>query len=93
MLKLGGRFFCLEFSTTEWPGFATVYDRYSMHVVPKIGKIVAHDEESYRYLVESIRRFPPMPRFKAMIEQAGFVQVKAEPILGGLVAIHSGWKV
>ena len=93
VLKLGGRFFCLEFSTTEWPGFATVYDRYSMHVVPKIGKIVARDEESYRYLVESIRRFPPMPRFKAMIEQAGFVQVKAEPILGGLVAIHSGWKV
>ena len=93
VLKLGGRFFCLEFSTTEWPGFATVYDRYSMHVVPKIGKVVARDEESYRYLVESIRRFPPMPRFKAMIEQAGFAQVKVEPILGGLVAIHSGWKV
>jgi demethylmenaquinone methyltransferase/2-methoxy-6-polyprenyl-1,4-benzoquinol methylase len=93
VLKLGGRFFCLEFSTTEWPGFASVYDAYSMHVVPKIGKAVAGDEESYRYLVESIRRFPPVPRFKAMIEQAGFAQVKAEPILGGLVAIHSGWKV
>jgi demethylmenaquinone methyltransferase/2-methoxy-6-polyprenyl-1,4-benzoquinol methylase len=93
VLKLGGRFFCLEFSTTEWPGFATLYERYSMHVVPKIGKAVAQDEDSYRYLVESIRRFPPMPVFKGMIEKAGFAQVKVEPILGGLVAIHSGWKI
>jgi len=92
VLKLGGRFFCLEFSTTEWPGFAGLYEAYSMHVVPKIGKAVAHDEESYRYLVESIRRFPPMARFRSMIATAGFVQTKAEPILGGLVAIHSGWK-
>ena len=93
VLKTGGRFYCLEFSTTEWPGFRTLYDRYSMHVVPRIGKAVAGDEESYRYLVESIRRFPRMPEFKAMIESAGFVRVRAEPILGGLVAIHSGWKV
>jgi demethylmenaquinone methyltransferase/2-methoxy-6-polyprenyl-1,4-benzoquinol methylase len=93
VLKLGGRFFCLEFSTTSWPGFATVYDSYSMKIVPKIGRAVARDEESYRYLVESIRRFPPMERFSDMIRKAGFAQVKAEPILGGLVAIHSGWKV
>jgi len=93
VLKIGGRFFCLEFSTTTWPGFAQVYDRYSMAVVPKLGKAVAKDEESYRYLVESIRRFPPMERFRAMIEAAGFTQTKVEPILGGLVAIHSGWKV
>jgi demethylmenaquinone methyltransferase/2-methoxy-6-polyprenyl-1,4-benzoquinol methylase len=92
VLKFGGRFFCLEFSTTTWPGFGEVYDRYSMHVVPKLGKLVAEDEESYRYLVESIRRFPPMDAFKAMIAKAGFSQVKAEPILGGLVAVHSGWK-
>jgi demethylmenaquinone methyltransferase/2-methoxy-6-polyprenyl-1,4-benzoquinol methylase len=92
VLKLGGRFFCLEFSTTTWPGFARLYDDYSLRVVPRIGKAVARDEESYRYLVESIRRFPPMERFKAMIEAAGFSQVRAEPILGGLVAIHSGWK-
>jgi demethylmenaquinone methyltransferase/2-methoxy-6-polyprenyl-1,4-benzoquinol methylase len=92
VLKLGGRFFCLEFSTTTWPGFGELYDRYSMHVVPKLGQIVAGDEDSYRYLVESIRRFPPMEAFKAMIGKAGFSQVKAEPILGGLVAIHSGWK-
>jgi demethylmenaquinone methyltransferase/2-methoxy-6-polyprenyl-1,4-benzoquinol methylase len=93
VLKLGGRFFCLEFSTTTWPGFGQLYDRYSMNVVPKLGKAVARDEESYRYLVESIRRFPPMERFRAMIEKAGFSQTKVEPILGGLVAIHSGWKV
>jgi len=92
VLRLGGRFYCLEFSTTSWPGFAQLYDRYSMHVVPRIGRAVAKDEESYRYLVESIRRFPPMEAFKAMIAKAGFAQVKAEPILGGLVAIHSGWK-
>jgi demethylmenaquinone methyltransferase/2-methoxy-6-polyprenyl-1,4-benzoquinol methylase len=61
--------------------------------VPQIGKYVARDEASYRYLIESIRRFPPMPAFAAMIETAGFAQVKARPILGGLVAIHSGWKV
>jgi demethylmenaquinone methyltransferase/2-methoxy-6-polyprenyl-1,4-benzoquinol methylase len=93
VLKLGGRFFCLEFSTTRWPGFASLYDSYSMHVVPRIGKAVAQEEESYRYLVESIRRFPNMEKFADMIRKAGFAQVKAEPVLGGLVAIHSGWKV
>jgi demethylmenaquinone methyltransferase/2-methoxy-6-polyprenyl-1,4-benzoquinol methylase len=93
VLRTGGRFFCLEFSTTTWPGFATLYDLYSMKVVPKIGRAVAQDEESYRYLVESIRRFPNMAAFAEMIRKAGFAQVKAEPILGGLVAIHSGWKI
>jgi demethylmenaquinone methyltransferase/2-methoxy-6-polyprenyl-1,4-benzoquinol methylase len=93
VLRIGGRFFCLEFSTTTWPGFAAAYDLYSMKLVPRIGKAVARDEESYRYLVESIRRFPNMTAFKAMIEKAGFAQVRAEPILGGLVAIHSGWKI
>jgi demethylmenaquinone methyltransferase/2-methoxy-6-polyprenyl-1,4-benzoquinol methylase len=93
VLKTGGRFYCLEFSTTRWPGFASLYDAYSMRAVPRIGKIVAGDEESYRYLVESIRRFPPMEKFAEMIRKAGFAQVRAEPILGGLVAIHGGWKV
>ncbi len=92
VLKYGGRFFCLEFSTTEWPGFGEVYDAYSHKVVPKIGQAVAGDAESYRYLIESIRRFPSMPAFRAMIEAAGFSRVSATPILGGLVAIHSGWK-
>jgi demethylmenaquinone methyltransferase/2-methoxy-6-polyprenyl-1,4-benzoquinol methylase len=93
VLKFGGRFFCLEFSTTLWPGFSEVYDAYSHHMVPHLGKLLAQDSESYRYLIESIRRFPDMPTFSRMIGEAGFAQVKAEPILGGLVAIHSGWKV
>ena len=93
VLKYGGRFFCLEFSTTLWPGFAEVYDAYSHHLVPKLGKMLAGDEESYRYLIESIRRFPNMATFEKMIREAGFTQTKVEPILGGLVAIHSGWKI
>ncbi len=93
VLRRGGRFFCLEFSTTLWPGFADVYEVYSHRIVPKLGKLIAQDEDSYRYLIESIRRFPDMDRFRTMIADAGFVQVKAEPILGGLVAIHSGWKI
>jgi demethylmenaquinone methyltransferase/2-methoxy-6-polyprenyl-1,4-benzoquinol methylase len=93
VLKLGGRFFCLEFSTTEWPGFRQLYDSYSEHVVPRLGKAVAQDEASYRYLVESIRRFPATHEFKLRIERAGFARVRVEPILGGAVAIHSGWKI
>ena len=93
VLKRGGRFFCLEFSTTLWPGFREVYDAYSHHVVPRLGKLLAHDEDSYRYLIESIRRFPDMERFKGMITEAGFARASVEPMLGGLVAIHSGWKI
>lgn len=93
VLRRGGRFFCLEFSTNVWPGFADVYDAYSHHLVPKLGKLLANDEDSYRYLIESIRRFPDMPTFERMIADAGFVQTKVEPIMGGLVAIHSGWKI
>lgn len=93
VLRLGGRFYCLEFSTSTWPGFKELYDLYSHRVVPKIGRAVAGDEESYRYLVQSIRRFPDMPTFAAMIEKADFARVSVEPILGGAVAIHSGWKV
>ena len=92
-LKRGGRFYCLEFSTTLWPGFAEVYDAYSHKVVPKLGKALAGDADSYKYLVESIRRFPDMARFEQMIGEAGFVRTKVEPMLGGLVAIHSGWKI
>jgi demethylmenaquinone methyltransferase / 2-methoxy-6-polyprenyl-1,4-benzoquinol methylase len=92
VLRIGGRFHCLEFSQTRWPGFATAYESYARHIVPRIGKAVAKDEDSYRYLIESIERFPDMPAFARMIEAAGFRNVKAQPILGGLVAIHSGWK-
>ena len=93
VLKFGGRFFCLEFSTTEWPGFNDAYDFYSHKIVPQLGKAIAGDADSYRYLIESIRRFPPMPEFERMIRAAGFERTKVEPILGGLVAIHSGWKI
>jgi demethylmenaquinone methyltransferase/2-methoxy-6-polyprenyl-1,4-benzoquinol methylase len=93
VLKRGGRFYCLEFSTSEWPGFANAYEAYSSAVIPRIGKIVADDEASYRYLVESIRRFPRPPAFRKMIEEAGFERTSFETILGGLVAIHSGWKL
>jgi demethylmenaquinone methyltransferase/2-methoxy-6-polyprenyl-1,4-benzoquinol methylase len=93
VLKTGGRFYCLEFSQTSWPGFATLYDRYSHDIVPRLGRLFADDADSYRYLIESIRRFPDMNAFAAMIGKAGFANVKAEPILGGLVAIHSGWKI
>ena len=93
VLKRGGRFYCLEFSTTLWPGFAEIYDAYSHRLIPRIGKLLARDEDSYRYLVESIRRFPDMARFESMIAEAGFVRTGVEPMLGGLVAIHSGWKI
>jgi len=93
VLKTGGRFYCLEFSQTRWPGFATLYETYSRRIVPEIGKAVTGDKDSYRYLIESIERFPDMASFARMIEAAGFRNVKAEPILGGLVAIHSGWKI
>ncbi|MGH6787350.1 MAG: class I SAM-dependent methyltransferase [Novosphingobium sp.] len=93
VLKHGGRFFCLEFSTTEWPGFKQAYDLYSHKLVPRLGQAIAGDAESYRYLIESIRRFPPMREFEGLIRKAGFARTKVEPILGGLVAIHSGWKI
>jgi demethylmenaquinone methyltransferase/2-methoxy-6-polyprenyl-1,4-benzoquinol methylase len=93
VLRHGGRFFCLEFSTSEWPGFADVYELYSDKVIPRVGKAVARDEQSYRYLVESIRRFPKPEQFRKMIAEAGFGQTRAEPILGGLVCIWSGWKI
>jgi demethylmenaquinone methyltransferase / 2-methoxy-6-polyprenyl-1,4-benzoquinol methylase len=93
VLRRGGRFYCLEFSTTLWPGFAEAYDFYSHRIVPQVGRIVADDEDSYRYLIESIRRFPDMSSFERMIGEAGFVQTRVEPMLGGLVAIHSGWKI
>ena len=93
VLKRGGRFYCMEFSSSDWPGFSNLYDAYSANVIPKVGKVVTNDEESYRYLVESIRRFPKPAAFRAMVAGAGFVRAAAEPMLGGLVTIHSGWKI
>ena len=93
VLKRGGRFYCMEFCSSDWPGFSNLYESYASNVIPKVGKVVADDEESYRYLVESIRRFPKPAAFKAMVTQAGFIRANAEPMLGGLVTIHSGWKI
>jgi len=93
VLKRGGRFFCMEFSSSDWPGFSNLYEAYSANVIPKVGKAVTNDEGSYRYLVESIRRFPKPGAFKAMVADAGFVRPAAKPMLGGLVTIHSGWKI
>lgn len=93
VLKHGGRFFCMEFGSTEWPGFKEIYDLYSHHLMPKIGKMIADDEDSYRYLAESIRRFPKPRDFEGMIRNAGFMNTRVELILGGAVGIYSGWKI
>jgi demethylmenaquinone methyltransferase/2-methoxy-6-polyprenyl-1,4-benzoquinol methylase len=93
VLKRGGRFYCMEFSSSDWPGFSEAYEAFASNVIPRIGKAVAKDEDSYRYLVESIRRFPRPPAFRKMVADAGFVRAAAEPMLGGLVTIHSGWKI
>lgn len=93
VLKRGGRFFCMEFSSSDWPGFSKLYEAWASNAIPSIGKIVTNDEESYRYLVESIRRFPKPAAFKAVVTDAGFVRANTEPMLGGLVTIHSGWKI
>ncbi len=93
VLKRGGRLFILEFSTSDWPGFGLAYEQYSERVIPLVGKAVTGDKASYRYLVESIRRFPRPEQFRDMIADAGFAQAKVEPMLGGLVCIWSGWKI
>ncbi|MBA4768265.1 MAG: class I SAM-dependent methyltransferase [Porphyrobacter sp.] len=93
VLRPGGRFFCMEFSVTDWSGFREIYDLYSMHIMPRMGQVIAGDADSYRYLAESIRKFPRAGEFENMIRAAGFANTKAEIILGGAVAIHSGWKI
>jgi demethylmenaquinone methyltransferase/2-methoxy-6-polyprenyl-1,4-benzoquinol methylase len=93
VLKLGGRFLCLEFSTADLPGLAALYDLYSFNVIPALGQAVAGDAESYRYLVESIRRFPRPQAFADMIRAAGFARVSFQQMTGGVVALHSGWRL
>jgi demethylmenaquinone methyltransferase/2-methoxy-6-polyprenyl-1,4-benzoquinol methylase len=92
-LKLGGRFLCLEFSQVDVPALAELYDAYSFRVIPELGRAVTGDAESYRYLVESIRRFPGREAFSGMMRRAGFARVDATPLSGGIVAIHSGWRL
>ena len=93
VLKPGGRFLCLEFSSVDMAGLDRLYEIYSFNVIPMLGRLVAGDEESYRYLVESIRRFPNQARFAAMIGEAGFARVQYRNLSGGIAAIHSGWKL
>jgi len=93
VLKRGGRFLCLEFSRVDLPVVDRLYDAYSFAAIPPIGKAVTGDGGAYRYLVESIRKFPPPERFAEMIGEAGFARVEFTRLSGGVVAIHSGWKL
>jgi demethylmenaquinone methyltransferase / 2-methoxy-6-polyprenyl-1,4-benzoquinol methylase len=92
-LRIGGRFVCLEFSAVNVPGLDTLYDLYSFNVIPALGRAVVGDAESYRYLVESIRRFPKPQAFAAMMRAAGFARVSHRLMTGGIVALHSGWRL
>jgi demethylmenaquinone methyltransferase/2-methoxy-6-polyprenyl-1,4-benzoquinol methylase len=93
VLRTGGHFLCLEFSSVDVPGLDALYDFYSFNVVPAIGRVVVGDAEPYRYLVESIRRFPKPEAFAAMMREAGFRRVSHRAMSGGIVALHSGWRL
>jgi demethylmenaquinone methyltransferase / 2-methoxy-6-polyprenyl-1,4-benzoquinol methylase len=93
VLRLGGRFLCLEFSAVDVPGFDAIYDFYSFNIVPALGRAVAGDAEAYRYLVESIRRFPAPKIFAGMMVSQGFRRVRHRALSGGVVALHSGWRL
>jgi len=93
VLKPGGRLMVLEFSQIPNHMMQRLYDLYSFNVIPKMGKLIANDEASYQYLVESIRRFPDQETFAGMIRDAGFTQVKYRNLSMGIAALHSGWKL
>ena len=93
VLKIGGRFVCLEFSAVNVPGLDRLYDFYSFNVIPALGRAVAGDAASYRYLVESIRRFPRPEALAAMMQAVGFARVSFQSLSGGIVALHSGWRL
>ena len=93
VLNIGGHFVCLEFSAVDLPGLDRLYDFYSFNVIPTLGRIVTGDAASYRYLVESIRRFPKPKAFAAMLREAGFARVTHRPMTGGVVTLHSGWRL
>jgi demethylmenaquinone methyltransferase/2-methoxy-6-polyprenyl-1,4-benzoquinol methylase len=92
VLRPGGRFLCLEFSRVDVPGIEELYDLYSLTTIPALGKIVTGDGQPYRYLVESIRRFPDAPGLARRMEAAGFSNVGFRILSAGVVAIHSGWR-
>lgn len=93
VLRPGGRFFCLEFSRVDEPFLAKIYDAYSFRVIPRIGQVVAKDRDSYQYLVESIRKFPPQKALEKRLYQAGFDRVKITNLSFGVAAIHEAWKL
>jgi demethylmenaquinone methyltransferase / 2-methoxy-6-polyprenyl-1,4-benzoquinol methylase len=93
VLKPGGRFLCLEFSTVDVPGLDRIYDLFSFKVIPPLGRAMTGDAESYQYLVESIRKFPRPNAFAEMIRSAGFSRVSSQSLSGGIVALHSGWRL
>ena len=93
VLRPGGRFLCLEFSTVDVPGLDRLYDLFSFKVIPQLGRAVTGDAESYQYLVESIRKFPRPNAFADMIRAAGFSRVNWQVLSGGIVALHSGWRL
>jgi len=93
VLRPGGRFLCLEFSTVDMPGLDALYDFYSFNIIPALGRMVAGNADAYRYLVESIRRFPRPKVFADMIAAAGFRRVSYRVLTGGVVALHSGWRL
>jgi demethylmenaquinone methyltransferase / 2-methoxy-6-polyprenyl-1,4-benzoquinol methylase len=93
VLKPGGRFLCLEFSIVDVPGLDRIYDLFSFKVIPPLGRAVTGDADSYQYLVESIRKFPKPAAFAEMIRSAGFSRVTSQSFSGGIVALHSGWRL
>jgi demethylmenaquinone methyltransferase/2-methoxy-6-polyprenyl-1,4-benzoquinol methylase len=93
VLKLGGRFLCLEFSECQVPILDRLYDLHSFEVIPRLGQLAAGAADPYQYLVESIRKFPNQDRFAEMIRDAGFEQVSYRNLTGGIAAIHSGWRI
>jgi len=93
VLRPGGHFLCLEFSSVDVPGLDAIYDMYSFKAIPAIGRVVTGDAESYRYLVESIRKFPKPDVFASMMKDAGFARVSYTKMTGGMVALHSGWRL
>jgi demethylmenaquinone methyltransferase / 2-methoxy-6-polyprenyl-1,4-benzoquinol methylase len=93
VLKTGGRFLCLEFSHVDVPILDRLYDLHSFQVIPRLGELAAGASEPYRYLVESIRRFPPQEQFAGMIRASGFERVSYRNLVGGIAAIHSAWRI
>lgn len=92
VLKPGGRLLVLEFSKPGNPLLSKIYDTYSFNILPKLGKLVANDAESYQYLAESIRMHPDQETLKGMMEEAGLSQCKYHNMTGGIVALHRGVK-